>query len=116
MKIRAFFGILVMMSASGGWASGDTAVNAAIEDLAARLKIPVEEVVVISHNEKTWRDTAMGCERVGVKISEVMTKGSELVLIADGQRHFYQARPGASYQYCVTPATKKRGPIGPPVQ
>ena len=116
MKIRYFLGVLVMMIASAGWAGDDTAVNGAIEDLAGRLKVPAEMVSVVSQSQMTWPDSSMGCVRVGVKYEDILTSGSQLVLDVDGKQHFYQARPGKSYHYCVTPATKKRGPIGPPVK
>jgi len=120
MKTRWFIGWLILVAASASWSGGDnwdsSAITAARRDLATRLKIPIEQVQVISRSDKTWPGTNMGCQRVGVKVSDVMTKGSELVLIAAGQQHFYHARPGQGYQYCVTPATKKTGAIKTPVQ
>jgi hypothetical protein len=114
MKIRYFLGVLVMMSASGGWAGGDTAVNAAIEDLAGRLKVPAGEVAVISQTEKTWPDKSLGCPRKGMMYAQVLTNGSELVLEVAGKRYAYHAEGDKPYFYCAVPAKTSGTSSGTP--
>jgi hypothetical protein len=114
MKIRSLLGVMVMMSASGGWAGGDRAVEAAIEDLAGRLNVPARQVSVISRTEKTWPDKSLGCPRKGMMYAQVLTNGSELVLEVAGKRYAYHAGGGKPYFYCAVPAKKSGAPTGTP--
>jgi hypothetical protein len=103
-----------MMSASGGWAGGNAAVDAAIEDLAGRLKVPAGQVAVISQTEITWPDKSLGCPRKGMMYAQVLTNGSELVLEVAEKRYAYHAEGGKPYFYCAVPAKKSGAPSGTP--
>ena len=71
---------------------------------------------MLSEQPVVWQDSNMGCVRVGVRMDKVTTKGSELILIAEGQMHYYHARPGENYQFCELPSTNKKGAGEPPVR
>ena len=116
MISRKLLGMVTFCWMTGTWAGGgDTVVEAARQDLARRLKVPLERVEVVSEKPMVWPDSRMGCVRVGVPMDKVTTKGSQLILIAEGQMHYYHARPGETYQYCELPSTKKKGAVEPPV-
>ena len=117
MKSRTMLGFVSLCWMSGSWAGGgDSDVYAAREDLARRLNVPLERVEVVSEKPMVWPDSNMGCVRVGVRMDKVTTKGSQLILIAEGQMHYYHARPGETYQFCEMPSTKKKGAVEPPVK
>ena len=94
--------------------NGDPAVLAARKDLASRLAVPVERVAVESINIGDEADPTGGCVRIGAPVAESMDKGTGLVLIVAGQKHYYYASEGQEYHYCELPSTKKRGPVRPP--
>ena len=108
MYFQKLAGGLILMAAASTWAGGDTAVDAAIEDLAKRLGIPAEQVSVISQTEKTWPDRSMGCPRKGMMYAQVLTDGSELILTAGNKRYAYHSGGGKPYFYCAVPATGSR--------
>ena len=114
MKVGWIFCILIVMSSTGSWSggghSGDSAIMAAREDLANRLGIPLEKVVVVSQTEKTWPDRSMGCPRADMAYAQVITNGSQLVLKAAGQQYVYHSGRGRPYFYCAAPAKKSGGP------
>lgn len=94
----------------------DSAINAAREDLAARLQVPLERVMIDTEHRGVTQNLYKDCVRIGVPLEELTAKGSQLVLIVAGQRHYYYAMPGDSYRYCELPSTKKTGPIRAPVK
>ena len=102
---------------SGGMAwGGNDGVSAAREDLSRRLSLAPEQIEVVSQQQRSWPNSHMGCRRVGVPVEQVITKGSELVLVARGQTYYYHARPGEPYVYCELPSSKRTGPVEAPIQ
>jgi hypothetical protein len=110
MDIRWFFGVLLLMSPFNTFSGEGNSRETAREDLAVRLKIPVEQITVISQTEKTWPDASLGCPRKGMKYKQVLTNGSQLILDAAGRRYFYHAKAGKAYSYCAVPAKQNRTP------
>ena len=109
MNVRYFFGLVVLMAPTIAWSGGDTAVEAAKQDLATRLHVPVEQVSVIFQKERDWPDRSAGCPRKGMLYAQVVTNGSELELAVAGKRYSYHARAGEPYFYCVISAKKSGG-------
>lgn len=96
--------------------AGDDYVDRARQDLAKRLKVPLERVVVGAQDARDIQDLTSACVRVDAPMDQLISKEAGLVLVVKGQKHYYYAEPGESYRYCELPSTKKRGPIGPPIE
>jgi hypothetical protein len=72
-------------------ADADVAVRAAINDLAARLKIAPDNVQVVSVQAMDWPDTSLGCPQPGMFYAQVITPGYRIVLSAEGDQFEYHA-------------------------
>ena len=114
MNIRIYCAMLLIMNSSLSESNGNTFVQMACQDLAARLQVPVEQVTVISQTEKTWSDGSLGCPRKGMVYKQVLSNGSQLVLGVAERRYYYHAGAGKPYFYCAKPAEKNGPPIGSP--
>ena len=58
---------------------------AAIDALAADLKIPKEKILVDTIRAVDWSNSSIGCPKPGVAYLEVITPGHKVTLRADGQ-------------------------------
>ncbi len=77
---------------SPDWPAGaDASVRAAINDLAARLKITPENVQAVSVQAVDWPDTSLGCPKPGMFYAQVITLGYRIVLSAEGKQVEYHA-------------------------
>ena len=76
-------------------------VNAAVEDLAARLSLSRDEITVEAVQQKTWNDSSLGCPAPGGFYAEMRTSGYRIVLRANGELFAYHAADGGqSVQFC----------------
>lgn len=66
-------------------------VQQAKEDLAGRLKVPVEEIELVSIEVVVWSDTSLGCPQPGKVYLQVLQDGSWIQLIYDGQVYSYHS-------------------------
>lgn len=66
-------------------------VDAAVEDLATRLDVPVDQVTVVSAEAVTWGDTSLGCPQPGMRYAQVVTDGTRIVLAHDGTDYAYHS-------------------------
>lgn len=57
-------------------------VTAAITDLAEHLDIAAEDVAVVSYEDVTWPDGALGCPEPGMSYTQALVPGTRLVLEA----------------------------------
>lgn len=74
------------------WPAGaDAAVRAALNDLAARLKIAPENVQVVSVQAIDWPDTSLGCPQPGMFYAQVITPGYKISLSTGSQQAEYHA-------------------------
>jgi len=69
------------------------------EDLAQRLKIPADQIHVVSISAVDWPDTSLGCPKPGMSYAEVITPGFEIILEANGQEYTYHTG-GGQYVQC----------------
>jgi hypothetical protein len=58
-------------------------------DLAGRLSISEEEILVQSVEPVTWTDAGLGCPQPGQAYAQVLTPGFRVILEADGQVYEY---------------------------
>ena len=66
-------------------------VAAAITDLAEHLGIAVEDITVVSYEDVTWPDGALGCPEPGMSYTQALVPGTRLVLEAGGVEYSYHA-------------------------
>ena len=66
-------------------------VRLALEDLARRLDVSLEEILVISVEAVEWSDTSLGCPQPGMMYAQVITPGFRVVLEAEGETYDYHA-------------------------
>jgi hypothetical protein len=64
-------------------------VQGAVEDLAQRLEINPEDVVVVEALAVTWPDGGLGCPQPGMAYTQVQVDGALVVLEAGGRRYEY---------------------------
>ena len=69
----------------------ETAVRAAIDDLAAKRKIASEAVQVVSVSDVDWSDTSLGCPQPGMFYAQIIVEGYKIVLSAGGQQIEYHS-------------------------
>ncbi len=59
------------------------------DDLAARLGLSVDEILLVSAEAVEWPDSSMGCPQEGMDYAQVMVPGYLIVLAAGGQTYEY---------------------------
>jgi hypothetical protein len=75
-------------------------VSFAKTDLAKRLGVAVESVVVSSTRPVTWRSGALGCPDPGMIYTQALVPGTVIYLQADNSIYAYHARYGGEPFYC----------------
>lgn len=75
-------------------------VAAAIADLAEHLGVGTEEITVVSYEDVTWPDGALGCPEPGMSYTQALVPGARLVLEAGGVEYFYHAGPEPDLVRC----------------
>jgi hypothetical protein len=73
----------------GGGSHRGGNVVAAIADLAHRLGVDADAIVVISQEEVTWRDGSMGCPQPGMRYTQALINGYRIVLAHAGREYHY---------------------------
>jgi hypothetical protein len=71
--------------------SHEPLVRMAIQDLANRLDIPVEQVNVLEVREVVWPDASLGCPQPGMVYAQVLQPGLLIRLSVDNQMYFYHS-------------------------
>lgn len=67
----------------------DPMVAAATADLARRLGVPEDEIVVKAVEAVEWSDGSLGCPRPGMSYIQVLTPGFRVILQVEGVEHEY---------------------------
>ena len=77
----------------------------AIDDLAARLGVPAEDVEVVEAAEMEWPDASLGCPAPGFSYAQVLTNGMKVTLQVGDTIYAYHGQSSDSLFLC--------GPNGP---
>lgn len=75
----------------------------AVADLAARLEVAEDDVVVDSVEEVTWRDGSLGCAEKGTMYTQALVDGSRITLRVAGQTYEYHSGGRRSAFLCERP-------------
>lgn len=87
-------------------------VASAVADLAARLGVAVSAVAVVSQEEVTWPNAAIGCPHPDMAYAQVLVNGSLLVLSVDGTDFQYHSGGGRGPFYCPNPTAPTSSEYG----
>jgi len=100
--IKILFGVMIalllmLILAACGGDIDDTqsktipdAVEAAAKDLSERLNIPMKEIVYLSYTQTEWPDGCLGLAEAGEICTQMLTRGWEVVLEANGKQYTYR--------------------------
>lgn len=88
-------------ASSSPTASG--ARDAAVADLARRLRLDPTVVTVVSVEQVTWRDASAGCPEPGMMYAQVLTDGARIILEAAGTRYVYHSTATRRPFLCENP-------------
>lgn len=73
---------------------------AARSDLALRLGVAEDEIVVVVLEEVQWPDGSLGCPQPGMMYVQVITPGFLVVLQADGEKYEYHTDLAGRFVLC----------------
>jgi hypothetical protein len=83
--------------------SNNPLVAQAIADLAGRLNIDAGEIEVVSIEEVTWPDAALGCPQPGMAYAQMLQEGVRIVLNAGGTEYDYHSSSDGPPFLCENP-------------
>jgi hypothetical protein len=75
-------------------------VTVAVNDLAARLDIPREQIEVVAYEPVTWNDGSLGCPQPDMMYTQALVDGYVIQLRAGGQTYTYNGATGSDPFLC----------------
>jgi hypothetical protein len=66
-------------------------VEQAIQDLALRLEVPVEQINLLEVRQVTWPDTSLGCPQPGTAYTQTPQEGLLIRLGVGREMYFYHS-------------------------
>jgi hypothetical protein len=84
-------------------------IDKAIADLAQRLTISPNEVILVEATSVVWPDSSLGCPQKGMVYAQVLTPGYLIRLDSGNQQYEYHAGKGTSVIYCEHPTPPLSG-------
>ena len=79
----------------------ESVVQLARQDLAQKLKVPIEEIREVPVEAVEWPDTSLGCPQPGMMYAQVITPGFRVVLAAKDQTVEYHTDLGRRVVSCA---------------
>ena len=77
--------------------------DAAATDLATRLGIDPADIVQVSQEAVTWRDSSLGCPHPGRVYGQTLVEGHRIVLRARGREYTYHSGGSTAPFLCEDP-------------
>lgn len=81
----------------------DAATEAAVTDLAASEGVDAGEIEVVTAEDVTWSDGALGCPEPDQMYTQALIPGYRIVLEVDSQEVHYHGAEGAAPTRCDDP-------------
>jgi hypothetical protein len=97
-------------------AAGDALLSKCKADLAERLKVPADEVKVVTVEGVTWPDASLGCPKPGMDYTMALVPGYRIVLEAAGAQYEYHTDQGRRFVHCENPTAAVGPGEGRPLQ
>jgi hypothetical protein len=77
-------------------------IDPVVADVAQRAGVPVDQVTVISAEEKTFPDGSLGCPVPGMAYTQAIVDGYRIVAEAGGTTYDYRGT-GSTFRLCENP-------------
>ena len=74
-----------------------------MQDLADRLTIPADQIVLVETTEVEWSDSSLDCPQPEMEYIQVITPGYRIVLQANDQLYEYHTNRDGYFVYCEDP-------------
>lgn len=87
-------------------------IEKAKTDLAQRLAVPVNEILLLQAESVTWPDASLGCPQEGMLYAQVLTPGYLIRFQYGNQVFEYHAGTSTSIVYCENPSPPVPGTPG----
>jgi hypothetical protein len=81
----------------------DALVKAAMQDLAMRLSVRLDQITLVEATAVTWPDASLGCPRLGMMYAQVLIPGFRIVLKVADQLYEYHSGRGGELTTCKDP-------------
>lgn len=78
-------------------------IESSRQDLAGRLSISGDEIVLLEAISVTWPDSSLGCPQEGMAYAQVLTPGYLIRLQAGDSEYEYHAGRSSTVIYCDNP-------------
>jgi hypothetical protein len=78
-------------------------IDKAITDLAQRLTISADEIILLEATSVVWPDASLGCPQEGMAYAQVLTPGYLILLQYTDNKFEYHAGKNGSLTYCKNP-------------
>lgn len=78
-------------------------INTASQELAQRLEIQAEKIVLIEAKEVVWSDGSLGCPVKGMVYMQVLTPGYLIRLSANDMEYEYHTDKSSLVIFCPVP-------------
>jgi hypothetical protein len=86
----------------------DSILSAARADLAAKLDVAAESIMVRESAAVVWNDGALGCPRPGQVYTQALEPGYRLILEHEGRQYDYRATEHGYLLLCELPTLPQR--------
>jgi hypothetical protein len=87
-------------------------IDTAMNDLAQRLAVAVDEIILVQAASVIWPDGSLGCPQEGMQYAQVLTPGYLIRLQSEGLVFEYHASKGTTVIYCENPSPPVEGTPG----
>ena len=87
-------------------------VRQAMEDLAGRLSIAIDQIEVVRTEAVTWRDSSLGCPQPGRQYMQVLQDGMLIVLRAGDRSYEYHSGGSRPPFLCESRSRRTPPPSG----
>jgi len=88
---------------SGTTSGGLVTASAVMQDLAVRLEVPLERVILVSEQQVSWPSGALGCSQPDMGYTQALVPGGRIVLGVDDVNFFYHSGRTGAFFYCENP-------------
>jgi len=87
-------------------------IGTAKEDLAGRLSIPVNEIILLDAQAVTWSNSSLGCPQPGMVYADILTPGYLILLSVNNKEYEYHAGKSSDVFLCENPTPPVPGMSG----
>ena len=87
-------------------------IDKSMADLAQRLAVSINEIILLEATSVVWLDSSLGCPQEGMAYAQVLTPGYLIRLRSGDQEFEYHASRGTEVVYCENPMPPVEGTPG----